>query len=79
MCGDEYLRLSYHGFRAKNKTSMPLWKHTLMKALAKYLVPQDIGRVLLNLFNNAFYAVHEKIEKRVNGSMNPIVFVGTKK
>ena len=60
-CADEYLRLSYHGLRAKDKSLMQILKQILMKRIGKInIVPQDIGRVLLNLFNNAFYAVNEK-------------------
>ena len=52
---DEYLRLSYHGLRSKDKDFNADIKLPLMKALAFInAVPQDIGRVLLNLFNNAF-------------------------
>jgi ligand-binding sensor domain-containing protein/signal transduction histidine kinase len=56
---DEYLRLSYHGFRAKDKTFNADYKTDFDPNLPKInVVPQDIGRVLLNLINNAFYAVH---------------------
>jgi PAS domain S-box-containing protein len=55
---DEYLRLSYHGFRAKDKTFNADFKLVADKSLPKIeIVPQDIGRVLLNLINNAFFAV----------------------
>ncbi|MEP6261977.1 MAG: ATP-binding protein [Gillisia sp.] len=61
---DEYLRLSYHGIRAKNKNFNSNFKTDLAGNLPKLNVAaQDIGRVLLNLFNNAFYAVQEKAEK----------------
>ncbi|HEX3385230.1 MAG TPA: ATP-binding protein, partial [Mucilaginibacter sp.] len=58
---DEYLRLAYHGLRAKEKS----FNAELVTNFAEDLpmidmVPQDIGRVLLNLFNNAFYAVQKK-------------------
>jgi signal transduction histidine kinase len=56
---DEYLRLSYHGFRAKDKSFNAEYKTDLDPGLPKInVVPQDIGRVLLNLINNAFYAVN---------------------
>jgi ligand-binding sensor domain-containing protein/signal transduction histidine kinase len=56
---DEYLRLSYHGFRAKDKSFNADFKTEFEPDLPKiHVVPQDIGRVLLNLINNAFYAVH---------------------
>jgi ligand-binding sensor domain-containing protein/signal transduction histidine kinase len=63
---DEYLRLSYHGFRAKDKSFNADYRLEADKSLPKIeVVPQDIGRVLLNLINNAFYAVDEK-KKAVN-------------
>jgi two-component system, NtrC family, sensor kinase len=56
---DEYLRLSYHGFRAKDKTFNADYKTNFDPNLPKIdVIPQDIGRVLLNLINNAFYAVN---------------------
>jgi len=69
---DEYLRLSYHGFRAKDKLSADgeaglnvaietLFDPSLSKPAGKInIIPQEIGRVLLNLFNNAFYSMREK-------------------
>jgi two-component system, NtrC family, sensor kinase len=58
---DEYLSLSYHGFRAKDKTFNADFKLEADKSLPKIeVVPQDIGRVLLNLVNNAFYACAER-------------------
>jgi two-component system, NtrC family, sensor kinase len=55
---DEYLRLSYHGLRAKDKSFNSDFKTELEENLPKIkAIPQDLGRVLLNLFNNAFYAV----------------------
>ena len=55
---DEYLRLSYHGMRAKDKTFNATMQTDFDKNIEKInIIPQDIGRVLLNLFNNAFYAV----------------------
>ena len=55
---DEYLRLSYHGLRAKDKNFNADFKTDFDNSIGKInIVPQDIGRVLLNLFNNAFYAV----------------------
>lgn len=62
---DEYLRLSYHGMRAKDKRFNCAMKTEFDRSLEKInVVPQDIGRVLLNLFNNAFYACAE--QHRVN-------------
>src|SRR5207248_183457 len=55
---DEYLRLSYHGLRAKDKTFNATLQTGFDATIGRInIVPQDIGRVLLNLFNNAFYAV----------------------
>jgi signal transduction histidine kinase len=58
---DEYLRLCYHGLRAKDQTFNVTLQTDFDKSLEKVnIIPQDIGRVLLNLYNNAFYAVNEK-------------------
>lgn len=65
---DEYLRLSYHGLRAKDKTFNAAIKTELDATLQKVnIIPQDFGRVLLNLYNNAFYAVNEKSKDTVAG------------
>jgi signal transduction histidine kinase len=57
---DEYLRLSYHGLRAKDKSFNADFKTEFDERIGKVeVVPQDIGRVLLNLINNAFYAVSQ--------------------
>ena len=62
---DEYLRLSYHGLRAKDKSFNAAMNTDFDQAIGKInIIPQDIGRVLLNLYNNAFYAVTEK--KKLN-------------
>ena len=56
---DEYLRLSYHGLRAKDKDFNATIKTDFDSSIEKInIIPQDIGRVLLNLYNNAFYAVN---------------------
>ena len=58
---DEYLRLAYHGLRAKDKTFNAKFETNLDPAVGKInIVPQEIGRVILNLINNAFYAVSQK-------------------
>ncbi len=76
---DEYLRLSYHGLKAKDKGFNATIKTDFDSNIEKInIVPQDIGRVLLNLFNNAFYAVNEK-KKQQGESYEPIVSVNTKK
>ena len=81
---DEYFRLSYHGLRAKNK-SFHAGMHTEFdNTIGKInIVPQDIGRVLLNLYNNAFYAAAPPSVKGGNGSEpahgNASVWLSTKK
>ncbi len=58
---DEYLRLAYHGLRAKDKSFNAKFETHLEPTLPKInVVPQDIGRVVLNLINNAFYACTER-------------------
>jgi two-component system, NtrC family, sensor kinase len=76
---DEYLRLAYHGFRAKDKSFNAKSETDLDKTIGKIsVVPQDIGRVLLNLINNAFYAVNEKQKQSLNG-YEPTVSVSTRR
>ena len=75
---DEYLRLCYHGLRAKDKSFNATIKTDFDNSIGKInIIPQDIGRVLLNLYNNAFYAVDEK-RKSADESYSPIVTVTTK-
>ncbi len=58
---DEYLRLAYHGLRAKDKSFNATMKTEYDKTIENInIVPQDIGRAILNLFTNAFYAITEK-------------------
>ncbi len=74
---DEYLRLSYHGLRAKDPSFNADYKTEFETPLSKIMVvPQDIGRVLLNLYNNAFYAVHQRHLQ--NPDYTPSVSVSTK-
>ncbi len=74
---DEYLRLSYHGFRAKDKSFTCDFKTNFDETIGEInIVPQDIGRVLLNLYNNAFYAVKAPNPSRQD---KPIVQVKTGK
>jgi len=76
---DEYLRLSYHGLRAKDKDFNADFKTEFDETIGKIeVVPQDIGRVLLNLFNNAFYAVSQK-KAQLNKTFEPTVSVSTKR
>ena len=82
---DEYLRLSYHGLRAKDKSfnAIPInigIETNFDPAVGKVnVIPQDIGRVILNLINNAFYAVAEKKKKRAHEKYEPTVTVTTRK
>lgn len=74
---DEYLRLAYHGLRAKDKSfNAELITHFDDKLPMVSVVPQDIGRVLLNLFNNAFYTVQQK-QKMAAADYKPVVEVST--
>jgi two-component system, NtrC family, sensor kinase len=76
---DEYLRLSYHGLRAKDKSFNAIMDTDFDKSIGSInIIPQDIGRVLLNLYNNAFYAVSEKAKLSAN-SYQPTISVTTKK
>ncbi len=76
---DEYLRLAYHGLRAKDKSFNAKFETNFDPSIEKInVVPQDIGRVVLNLINNAFYAVNEKAKLSAN-SYEPRVTVSTKK
>jgi signal transduction histidine kinase len=76
---DEYLRLSYHGLRAKDNSFKVAMKTEFDEGIGKInIVSQDIGRVLLNLFNNAFYSVNEK-KKKLGGFYEPVVSVSTKR
>jgi len=76
---DEYLRLSYHGLRAKDKSFNATMHTEFDKSIGKInIIPQDVGRVLLNLVNNAFYAVAEKA-KTAGPEYKPTVTVTTKR
>jgi len=83
---DEYLRLSYHGLRAKDKSFNAIIKTDFDESLSAEkdgagkinIIPQDIGRALLNLYNNAFYAVMEK-KKIFPLGYEPEISVITKK
>ena len=76
---DEYLRLAYHGLRAKDKSFNADFKTDFDNNIGKVnIIPQDIGRVVLNLINNAFYAVDEKKKQNQNGH-DPTISVSTKR
>jgi signal transduction histidine kinase len=75
---DEYLRLSYHGLRAKDKAFNATIRTDFDKNLEPInIIPQDIGRVLLNLFTNAFYSVTEKA-KQQSKDYEPTICVTTR-
>ncbi len=79
---DEYLRLAYHGLRAKDKTFNATLNSEFDENIGRIkVVPQDIGRVILNLITNAFYAVKEKssFAKVSEDNYEPTVSVSTKK
>ncbi len=77
---DEYLRLAYHGLRAKDKSFNAKFETDFDDSIGKIeIIPQDIGRVMLNLINNAFYAVSDRNEKESDESYQPTVKVTTKK
>ena len=76
---NEYTRLSYHGLRAKDKTFNAVIQTDFDKTIQKInIVPQDMGRVLLNLLTNAFYSVNQKKKHHEKG-YEPTVSVSTKK
>ncbi len=85
---DEYLRLSYHGLRAKDKSFNATMKTDFDDAIGNInIIPQDIGRVILNLLTNAFYVVDEKKKattkvtpfEKVSPLYEPTVSISTKK
>src|SRR6185295_15904412 len=78
---DEYLRLAYQGFRAKDKSFNAELRTAFDNNIDKInIVPQDIGRVILNLLNNAFYAVSEKARIRsAPARYEPLVSISTRR
>ena len=76
---DEYMRLAYHGLRAKDKSFNATMKTDFDETIGSItIIPQDIGRVILNLITNSFYAVTEKKHQQSDG-YEPIVSISTKK
>ena len=74
---DEYLRLSYHGLRARDNSFSAILETHFDPSLEKvYTLPQDLGRVLLNLFTNAFHSVAQK--KKLHPDFEPVVCVSTR-
>jgi len=79
LLADEYLRLAYHGLRAKDKSFNATTKTDFDENIGTInVIPQDIGRVILNLFTNAFYVIAEK-KKQLQDGYEPTVTVSTKK
>ena len=76
---DEYLRLAYHGLRAKDKSFNATMKTDFDASLGQIsMIPQDMGRVLLNLFTNAFYAVKQRQQQTGETTYQPTVTVTTR-
>ena len=76
---DEYLKLSYHGYRAKHKLFNCIINTSFDESIDKInIIPEDIGRILINLFSNAFYATNEK-KKIKDSGYEPTVSLTTKK
>ena len=74
---DEYLRLAYHGLRAKDKSFNATMKTNYDESIGNInIIPQDIGRVILNLITNAFYVVNEKSKQNIAG-YEPTVTITT--
>ena len=77
---DEFVRLAYHGFRAKDKTFNATMKTDFDPSIGKInIIPQDIGRVILNLITNAFYAVSTPKSPIGDLPYVPTVTISTKK
>src|SRR6185369_14618276 len=78
---EEYLRLAYHGLRAKDKSFNAGIKTDFDGSIGQIkIVPEDLGRAILNLINNAFYAVNEKAKLQFAlGGYKPLVLVSTKR
>jgi two-component system, NtrC family, sensor kinase len=75
---EEYLKLSYHSFRAKDNLFTVAIRTSYDPGIEKLnIIAQDIGRVLMNLYNNAFYSVAEKCKKNIPG-YEPVIMVITK-
>ncbi len=74
---DEYLRLAYHGLRAKDKSFNAKFETAFDESVGKVnVIPQDIGRVILNLITNAFYVVNERAKLNQPG-YEPTVTIST--
>jgi signal transduction histidine kinase/ligand-binding sensor domain-containing protein len=74
---DEYLRLAYHGLRARDKSFNADFKTEFEESIKKInVIPQDMGRLILNLITNAFYAVNDKKKLNIEG-YKPTVSIST--
>lgn len=77
---DEYLRLAYHGLRAKDKSFNATLETDFDTTIGMIpVIPQDMGRVILNLITNAFYATNERKKASKDSEFKPTVLVTTKK
>ncbi|WP_282121753.1 ATP-binding protein [Algibacter mikhailovii] len=81
---DEYLRLAYHGLRARDKSFNATMETDYDTTVGNIqITPQDMGRVILNIITNAFYAINDKKKQLINNSADnsyqPTVWVSTKK
>ncbi len=77
---DEYFRLAYHGLRAKHKDFICTMESRFDSSIQPVeIVPQDIGRVILNIINNAFYAMNERKNKGEDPDFVPTVSIVTKR
>jgi signal transduction histidine kinase len=79
---DEYLKLSFYGFRSKHKTFNCKIETAFDKSIEPiHIIPQDIGRILVNLYNNAFYAMNEKknnLDGKKDGNIyEPVLIIST--
>ena len=76
---EEYLKLAYHGFRVKHKSFHCHFKTAYDEHIGRIdLVPEDIGHTLVNLFNNAFFSMNEKMKLKGDG-YEPVLDVSTQR
>jgi two-component system, NtrC family, sensor kinase len=77
---DDYLKLAYQGYRAKDKSFNATLKTDFDHSIGNInIVPQEIGNVLINLFNNAFYALSAKAFAKNDGNYEPTLLLKTRK
>ena len=76
---EEYLKLAYHGFRVKHKSFHCHFKTAYDEHIGRIdLVPEDIGHTLVNLFNNGFFSMNEKMKLK-GDSYEPVLEVSTQR